>query len=312
MAEQGIKKDCIQKGSDFVAARDLPDVVRHVHTLYAEAGAHVLTADTFCANVGRQNGNAALVDAYIRAATGIAREVSMQSPNHPLVALSLTSIEDCDHPEDTPDTETLIAVHRQNIALLKPHGDFILPETLPTVREGKVIADLLQEDEVPFVMSFHIDENGRVLDGRKMAEVVETILKPHSYCMGVAVNCCLAPGAQRAVSEFRQIFTQSTGLNGKIYGAYINGFKFSREENERNGHGHPFATFSPAEFDEILHGFVEDGAQLIGGCCGSTPEHTKEYVKPKPVPVSIRHGFINSYPPSPAHDPRAAASPAPG
>src|SRR5262249_33772815 len=142
--------DVLQKGSARIAPLDVPDIVEEVHGLYGFAGADILTADTFDASVSRQNGDIDLIKTFIRSAAGIARTASLQIPSPPLVALSLTSSGDCYKPWETPDQETLISEHTQNIELLAPYGDLILAETLPTLREAEVISRLANEAKRPF------------------------------------------------------------------------------------------------------------------------------------------------------------------
>ncbi len=282
MKDKGVKKeDSLQKGSSFIAPLQVPNIVQQIHGLYAAAGADILTADTYCASVSRQKGDIALVKKFIGAAAGLAREASIQSGLNPLVALSLTASGDSHMPEDTPDSQTLIREHKQNIALLKGHGDLIIAETLPTLREGAVIADLLQNSKTPFFMSFTLNAQGQVLDGSEMSAVVKTILQPHTYCLGVGVNCCSVSGAQEAVSALGKIFAQSVTLSGKHIVAYPNGFAKSLEENNaaaEKGHTHGEA-FTPAHLAGVLRDMLNRGATAIGGCCGSEPEHTNEYAQ---------------------------------
>ena len=53
LAEQGQEVDALQKGSDFRAPINAPDVLGDVHFSHLEAGARIVTADSFCANFAR-------------------------------------------------------------------------------------------------------------------------------------------------------------------------------------------------------------------------------------------------------------------
>lgn len=269
----------VKHGSQFIAPLHAPEIVSKVHTLYAEAGADILTADTFCASFYRQGGDIKLTQEFVSNAAKIATVTAQSCGQAPLVALSLTSLEDCYTPEDTPNSTTLKIEHKRNLDLLSQHGHLILAETLPTLREAKIIASLAQ---TPFLLSFTVGTDGKVLDGNTMQEVVETILKPNSFCLGVGVNCCSVKGAQQAVSELTTAFNADPALTGKQIIAYPNGFRESREDNGHSGcnhDGNQKPTFSPTELSNVIGDLVARGATAVGGCCGAGPQHTQAYVQ---------------------------------
>ena len=178
------KEDPIQKGSSFIAPLDAPKIVEQVHMGYINAGAQIITADTYCASYYRQNGDVELTEQFVTAASNIAENARKGVENAPLIAMSLTALEDCYTAEATPGAATLYSEHARNLALLEDHGDFTLAETLPTLREAQAIATLAKR---PFVTSFTVAANGNLLDGSTMDKVVETILEPHALCLGLSL-----------------------------------------------------------------------------------------------------------------------------
>lgn len=281
--------DSIQSGSEFRAPLEEPQIVKQVHKEYADADVDVLTADTFNASESRQGGDLEKVTTISVAATDIAQEVAVNSGRKILVAASLTSSGDCYTPDDTPENEVLEKEHTNNVQLLAPHADFILAETLPTLREAAIIADKCQEAHVPFITSVVVNDDGDVLDGSTMEQVVETVLDKHSYCMGITVNCGDSiEGVRKAVKALKAAFNKRADkLGGKHYGAYPNGFKGTLAENEVhtcandncNHDHHDLESLPPDEFADLLEDLVADGATIVGGCCGTTKEHAKTYVK---------------------------------
>jgi len=277
--------DCIQKGSGFRAPLHARPFVEQVHAAYASAGADILTADSFNASMGRADNNIKIVQDHASAAADIATRVSNNHPQKPLVAMSLTSSGDCYAPEDTPDDKTLIEEHTANIQTLSKLGDFVIAETLPTLREAQIIAQIANEQKVPFIIANVVDEDGVVLDGSSMEDLIETILKPNSYCMAVGANCGDSiEGVKKAVSKLSSHFNQTSGLDGKQIIAYPNSFEVSLADNKRfiEEEGKPHPKFgqavTPQEGREVIKNLFQRGAGIIGLCCGSTPEHTEHYV----------------------------------
>lgn len=263
----------IVKGSKIIAPLHVPDVVQKVHTLYANAGADILTADSFNASISRQGGNVGLVKEFAIAAEALAKKAAIESKLSPLVAMSLTSSGDCYDPYVTPGDDVLISEHAENINILKDCGNLIFAETIPTIREALIISDLAQEAKKPFAVIFSADDEGKIRDGCTMEDAVEAILSTHSYCVGLGVNCCSIQGAKAAVSDLKEAFAAHQNLENKHILAYPNGGKgdlcCSKDADN----------FSPKEFTRELQALVDTGATIIGGCCGTTPAHTQEYAQ---------------------------------
>lgn len=284
----------IHKGSSFIAPLHAPDTVLTAHKLYIEAGADIITTDTFCASYYRQGGNAELTEKFVTAACDIAESARSGLDNAPLIAVSLTSLEDCYSPEATPDIDTLVTEHKRNLALLENHGDFTLAETIPTLHEAAIIAYHARR---PFIVSFTVGEDGNLLDGNNVNDVVTTILEPNALCLGIGVNCCSLEGAKKAVSQLAEIFAQNDHLHGKQIIAYPNGFKKSRaENNEENshscGHHHAPEKLSEIELAGELWDLAARGATAVGGCCGAGPSHTKAYISKLSDATNIDLGHL--------------------
>lgn len=270
----------------FIASLDAPDTVGLVHGEYAEAGAQVLTADTFSTSPWRCGKDFDLARQATHAACNIAKGVAQEHEGR-LVFASVTSLNSCYKPEETPkDDAVLDEEHAKTARIIAEIDDvLVLAETLPTVREAQAIAKAATAQERAFFAAFVVNEQGKVLDGSSMEEVVETVLQPNKLCLGVGVNCCSIEGARLAVTELSQIFKQQNIQNREIV-VYPNGFVHDHEENHRladeaKARGESFKpeVHSPQAFSKILREFHAAGATALGGCCGTTPEHTRAWVQ---------------------------------
>ena len=286
MKRTGVMIDSVQKGSEFRAPIDVFDVVVEAHTQYGLAGAGIFTLDTFCASLGRQNGEISLVEQFIRAA-GNAGVLARRSFNQNIIqAACITSEGDCYTPDDKPDDSILLKNHLVNVNLLKSYAqaDLLMIETMPTQRETEIIAGFANAAQMPFAVVFTVDNDGHIFDGSKMIDAVKTIVTPNAYCVGIGVNCCTIEGAQAAVLELGTIFRQQNdALRGRHILAYPNGYKLSREENAALSGSctsgncvHVPEVFSPEEMLGVSKDLVERGATMIGGCCGTAPEHIQK------------------------------------
>lgn len=258
------------------AALNHPDVLRGVHDDYASAGAGVLLTDTFSVSGHRLHGDHQEARRRISAAYQAAQGVAQAYPHRTAVAGSLTSLGDCYKPEDTPDDITLDREHLLNFLAHKTcHPDFIICETLPTLREAVAMGKAAVYCGLPYILSFTVDDDGNLLDGNSIDAAERVTRSP--LRIGIGANCCSTEGAKEAVRRLSGVVS-----DGHIV-AYPNGYKQSRSHfNCSAFHDHDVeaqkAVHTPREFAGVVEELVGLGATLVGGCCGATPDHTRAYV----------------------------------
>ena len=283
------------------ALRTHPDVVRAIHRDYAEAGADIIVANTFRSNV-RALREAELFDqgeALNRRAVelarqgvedGVAKGVShggdslraTPDPEHggdrgapdedhvgestghraeqPLVAVSIAPVEDCYHPERVPDERTLDEEHGQMLAWLSAAGpDVVWIETMNTVREARAAAQAAGRERLPMIVSFVVRENGDLLSGESLEDAVAAVEPFAPIALGL--NCIPPDGVTRNLSRLRAATDRPL-----IAYAHIG--------NAEPTHGWSFRQdVSPEQYVEHAQRWIEIGARIVGGCCGTTPEY---------------------------------------
>ncbi len=250
-------------------------VVEAIHRDYVEAGADIVVANTFRANLRtlRAAGRAEQGEALNRLAVELARRaVSLPSEDHRLetgatgrevwVAASVGPVEDCYHPERVPDEPTLQSEHAQMMAWLKAADpDLIWIETMNTVREARAAAQASAAVGLPFAVSFVVQESGDLLSGEALEDAVAAV-EPFDP-LAIGVNC-IPP---RAVAELLRRLRRSTARPLSAYAHIgnpepIRGWSYSQD-------------LSPAEYVEYARQWLGEGAAIVGGCCGTTPPHIR-------------------------------------
>lgn len=250
-----------------------PGVVRQIHQDYVVAGADIIVANTFRTNprtlrgLGRlQDGPALCRTAVTLAREGIARGVAAveeegdSEPRQVCVAASVAPVADCYAPELTPSTAPLEAEHgllMEWLAAAEP--DLVVIETIGTVREGWAAARSAVGVGLPFVISFALGADGRLLGGEPLETAVRAVagFRP----LAVGLNCAPPRGLSMHLPRLRG--TSRARL--AVY-AHINNAKPTR--------GWTYAEqVSPERYAQYATGWRHQGATLIGGCCGTTPAH---------------------------------------
>ena len=253
------------------ALLDAPEVVREVHRDHVAAGADVATANTF--RTGRRVVAAARVPCSARdltkRAVALAREgVAAARAGRPvLVAGSMAPVADCYRPDLVPPEDATLraehGIHAGN--LVAARADFVLVETMNTVREAVAALRACAAAALPAAVSFVCMEGARLLSGEPVAEAARAVrsLSP----LAILVNCCPVDVATEALAAL------APAAGGIPFGAYANGL--GRADDAQGWTFETGTGVGAAAYAEAARGWLALGARWLGGCCGTTPEHVR-------------------------------------
>ncbi|MEZ5072800.1 MAG: methionine synthase [Bacteroidales bacterium] len=270
------------KGNMDLLCLTRPDVVRAVHVAYLEAGADIVTTNTFNATSISQAdyGTESLVYEINREAARIAaeaaREYTEKNPDKPrFVAGSLgptnktTSLSpDVNDPgfRAIGFDEMKSAYMEQARGLLDGGADILLLETVFDTLNAKAalqgIDQVLSERAVrtPVMVSGTItDASGRTLSGQTLEAFMNSLA--HVDLLSIGLNCSL--GAR----ELRPYLEEMAHKSGRFVSAHPNA-----------GLPNQFGEYdeSPATMALQIQEFAQSGfVNIVGGCCGTTPDHIR-------------------------------------
>lgn len=168
-----------------------PDILREIHADYVQAGAEVLTANTFrtharSLDAASRGGEAAELT---RAAVEIARQAA---EGRAWVAGSQAPLEDCYEPSRVPADLELEREHAAMARHLADAGaDLILVETQNTIREAVAATRAAVRTGLPVLASLICGQDGSLLSGESVTDAARVLL-PLGPC-ALLLNCCPAP-----------------------------------------------------------------------------------------------------------------------
>lgn len=285
-----------QKGNNDLLSITRPDVISKIHEAYLEAGADILCTNTFNATSISQAdyGTEEYVYEINKASAEVARRVAdkytEENPGKPrFVAgsigptnktLSLSpDVNDPGYRAISFD-EVKLAYKQQVVALIDGGVDLLLIETVFDTLNSKAaifaIEEVLEEKgiEIPLMVSGTItDASGRTLSGQTLEAFLTSV--SHVDLLSVGLNCSLG------ATDLRPYVKE---LAGKAP------FHISAHPNA--GLPNQFGEYD--ETPEIMAGHIKDYldnsfVNIIGGCCGTTPEHIKAFAEiaaaAKPHPI---------------------------
>jgi methionine synthase I (cobalamin-dependent)/5,10-methylenetetrahydrofolate reductase len=240
-----------------------PSLVSKVHEDYLRAGAQVLETNTFGANALRleKYGLSGRVRELNLAGVRVAREVAAGQ------AYVLGGIGPSGYFLGEASAEDLAKVKaallEQARALVESGVDALLVETFrqtPELRIAVEAAVEAAEGRLPVVASASLDEGGRMAEGTDAAEVARLVKEWGASIVGV--NCSEGPMAVLAAVE-RMVPAGLPVLAAPNAG-------LPRRIDERMVY-----VSTPEYFGVYAHRMVYVGVRLLGGCCGTTPEHIR-------------------------------------
>jgi len=243
-----------------------PEIVSSIHQGYVDAGSDFIETNTFGANpikLARFDLDRKLED-IIRAGVDLARQAAGKRC---LVAASIGPTGALLQPYgDTPREKVADAFRATVQAVAQADIDFFLVETMSDPEEARLAIGAIREfSDRPIVatMAFTKGAKGyRTMMGTTPEQCATVLADAGAHIVGV--NCCAGTGeAAEIVAEMRQVSSYPL-----IAQPNAGAPKLER--------GRAVYPESPQSFARGMEQVLAEGAVIIGGCCGTTPEHILE------------------------------------
>lgn len=241
-----------------------PDLVKSVHCDYLAVGAQLVTTNTFGANPLRlhQFGLAEKLPDLVSAAVQLARKAISETGRDAFIAGSIGPIGRLKDQLELTDEDLDNAYRALIVALAEAGVDVLLLETFVNLDElQRAVKVAKQVTDLPVIAQLAaIDEGGRGTEGRAALAVFE-LTKLGIDALGT--NCGISPTRNLSIVQALAKLTDLpiTAFPNLGYAQYVDGrFRYLGE---------------PEEFACIGEALWQAGANLIGGCCGTTPEHIR-------------------------------------
>lgn len=250
LIDEGIP--CPAPGWSAHALRDHPNAVRAIHKAYDRAGAQIHTANTFRTQPDSMGSDWRTLTAR---AVDLAR--SSVSPSSK-IAGSMAPLADCYRPDLSPMNPE--RRHKEMANALADNGvDLLLVETFPHVQEAIAAAKAAVSTGLPVWVSFTAGYRGDLLSPDDVRAGADEAVR-HGV-EAVLVNCIPAIATLDYVQALRGV--------GAAVGAYANAGHASDALDLNDPAG-------PERYADLAHQWIEAGASIVGGCCGTGPVHTAE------------------------------------
>ncbi|MGD0840700.1 MAG: bifunctional homocysteine S-methyltransferase/methylenetetrahydrofolate reductase [Candidatus Acidiferrales bacterium] len=241
-----------------------PEVIGRVHRQYIEAGAQIIETNTFGANRLKLAplGLAEQVERINAAGVKIAREARDTSGREVLLAGSIGPLGATRHMRELSAEELREAFREQAAALEERGVDLFILETFSDLDELTGAIEAIRRFSVlPIVAEVTFSEEGSTLSGALPADVVAHLATLDIQALGA--NCTVGPQLLLPILE------GFAGSGRPIVAMPNAGFP------KRVGDRIVYPRSSPEYFAQFAVEAAALGVRILGGCCGTTPEHIR-------------------------------------
>lgn len=237
-----------------------PDVILDLQKRYIEAGTQILYAPTFSGNRIKLT-EYGLEDRMVEINTTLVRLCREAAGDKGLVCGNITMTGQSLAPMGTMKLETLIDIYKEQVKILCEAGvDLFVVETMMSLAETRAAILAIRETcDLPIMASMSFNEDGRTLYGTDPETAIVVLQSIGADVVGV--NCSTGPQEMAEIIRKMKVYANvpllakpNAGLPEIMDGDTV--YNMGPEE---------FASFGPL--------LVEAGASVLGGCCGTTPEH---------------------------------------
>ena len=239
------------------------DVVGAIHQAYVDAGADVLSTNTYSANrlsLGRF-GLADNVQKINAAAIALARKASAGRPDI-MIAGSIGPT-----PDDTDHQSAVCALQEQADVLFESGVDFLLFESISNLSDLDIVLSISLPDNCAWMPSFVFDENAKLSDGADIDEVLKKLSNAVNQPSALGINCGKGPDV---TFEAVKITVKKVTLPIVVQpGAGV----------PKNVDNRFMPMTTPEYFTTYALRYVTLGVRGVGGCCGISPEHISDLVR---------------------------------
>jgi len=248
-----------------------PELVTDIHRAYVTAGADIITSNTFQAHELKLGEHS--VEAVVAAGITCAKAAGPR-----FVALDVGPLGQLMEPMGTVRFEQAYEVFRRQMVAGEAAGaDLILIETISDLYEAKAAILAAKENtNLPVFCTMTFQADGRSFVGCDPLTAVLTLQGLGVDALGV--NCSMGPDALRPVVETMLAHARVPVLLQANAGL------------PTICNGHSCYHLSVADYAEQVIAMVNQGVSIIGGCCGTTPEHIQLlktlFQDKKPVPTN--------------------------
>lgn len=259
-----------------IKAGQLPDLynitnretIIDIHMKYIDAGCDVLTTNTFGSNSYKINDTQYSVNEVVSAAIGCAKEAinRKNKSGQVFVACDIGPIGKLLYPSGTLKFDKAYDAYKEIVVAGRESGaDLFIVETMSDIYDAKAaILACKENSDLPVFSTMTLESNDRTLTGSDIAILGATLQSLDIDAVGL--NCSRGPEEmKRVVEQLSEIVSIPIIIQPNA------GLPITKD-------GVNYYPLQPTDYANAVKKLVYPGVYILGGCCGTTPEHISELI----------------------------------
>ena len=237
------------------------NTVVEIHKSYIDAGANIITTNTFGVNKVKLKDSDYSVEEIIEAAVENAKQA--REKRDVAIALDMGPVGELLEPMGSLSFESAYDIFKEQVVQgVKSGADLILIETMTDLYEAKAAVLAAKENsDLPVFCTMSYEEDGRTFTGCNILSMVMVLEGLGVDALGV--NCSLGP------KELEPLIDKILEISNIPVMVQANAGLPQIED------GDTVFNISPEDFAEYSYNFAEKGVKVIGGCCGTNDKHIR-------------------------------------
>ena len=287
LLDGGMSRELTRIGAPFqqpewsaLAIIEAPEKVTQAHNNFIQSGANIITTNSYALvpfHIGEER-FAQSAKSLAATAGQAAKDAVIQNNIGTKIAASLPPMFGSYRP-DLYQADQLSRIATPLIEGLAPYADLWLIETQSLIQEALDINTLINQiddQRKPVWVAFTLEdekptEQAVLRSGESVEDAVKAMLEVH--ITGILFNCCQPEVIEKAIDVTLNILKKQNANHVQV-GAYANAFAPQTKDAQANEElSEVREDLTPISYLEWAKKWQQQGATLIGGCCGIGPEH---------------------------------------
>ena len=260
------------------ALMDNPHIVKEIHKDYISAGAEIITTNNYAVtqNLLERENLGHKLEELTSLSIDIAKEAKKESGKNIKIAASLPPLDTSYRPDLVGDITSIEKKYMEIVDIVKDRVDLIIIETMSSSMEASGALSACAKADIEVWLGYTLQgiRKNILPSGENLIDAINKV--KHFNISAYVINCSSANITTEAIKLL------SNEID-KPFGGYANSVNVSQiinSENEvdnaENMQVEHQQLINALDYSVIVKNWIDDGATIVGGCCGTSPEHIKK------------------------------------
>lgn len=260
------------------ALMDNPHIVKEIHKDYISAGAEIITTNNYAVtqNLLERENLGHRLEELTSLSIDIAKEAKKESGKNIKIAASLPPLDTSYRPDLVGDITSIEKKYMEIVDIVKDRVDLIIIETMSSSMEASGALSACAKADIEVWLGYTLQgiRKNILPSGENLIDAINKV--KHFNISAYVINCSSANITTEAIKLL------SNEID-KPFGGYANSVNVNQiidgddeVDNAEDLQVENQQLINEIDYSVIVKNWIDDGATIVGGCCGTSPEHIKK------------------------------------